>query len=481
MFRRRKMLGLAVTDRSITAVEVVATNGGGRAGPAGEFVFPEGTGLAQPGQLGKALRQFLKRNGFSASRCVIGMAAHWLTGRHKTLPPGAAGSVGQILSLMIEREFASDRKELVFDYALGAEDDAERSAFLVAAPRRVVDELVALASAAGLAVAGITATTLALAGSTDGSTAQDRLVLHLFAGGAELALYSNGAVGLMRPLSVPAAAAPPAGGASTEGWLSDLTDQLRRVVALLPPASRPGGGSGRELLVWDEAGLGRAGCKDLSDRLALPVRLCERPGELELRGGERPAPGGQFSSAAVMALAALRGSPPPVDLLHSRLTPRRTFAVRRKAAWAAAVVAAIAVACAVELWGWHSDSVEAAAAQEKLTAMEGKLAEAKDVIAKVTFARPWYDRRRSYLDCVRELTLAFPEEGVIWAKSLAIQEDMRVALYGRAVSGTAVVDVYDRLKASPKLSDVKVLYIRQAGRDTRDVLFAMSFTFTRRD
>ena len=78
MFGRRKILGLAATSRSVTAVEVVAANTGGRASRAAEFVFPDGVGLQEPVLLGKALRRFLRQQGFSASRCVIGMAANWL-------------------------------------------------------------------------------------------------------------------------------------------------------------------------------------------------------------------------------------------------------------------------------------------------------------------------------------------------------------------------------------------------------------------
>ncbi|MGB2819491.1 MAG: hypothetical protein WBF17_00815, partial [Phycisphaerae bacterium] len=234
MLRRRKMLGLAVTSRSITAVEVVATDGGGRTRRAAEFVFADGAGLQEPASLGRALRQFLRSNGFSASRCVIGMEAKWLTARAKTLPPGASGSIPQILSIMVEREFASDRKELVFDYALGADTGEQRSVLLVAAPQNILNGLVLMAQAAGLTVAGITGSTMALVAATDNSTAQDRLVLHLFGGGAELALQSKGAMRMMRRLSVSVPVGRPAGEGATNGWLDDLTSQLHRVVSLLP-------------------------------------------------------------------------------------------------------------------------------------------------------------------------------------------------------------------------------------------------------
>jgi len=475
MLRRRKMLGLAVTSRSITAVEVVPADAGGRATRAAEFVFPDGAGLAQPVPLGKALRQFLRQQGFSASRCVIGMAANWLTAKAKTLPPGLGESIPGILSLMVEREYASERKELAFDYALGPSTAAEQSALVVAAPRRVLDQLTTMAGAAGLTVMGITGSTMALACSGEVTDDHEQLVLHLFGQGAELAIRAGGGLRMMRrlPLTVPTEERSDRPAAN--GWLRELTDEMRRVVALLP-----GGGehrAGRQLLVWDETHHAPDVGRLLSEQLALPVTVCERPAGLEPTGADCPSAGAQCSAAAAMALAGLRGRMPAVDLLHSRLSPARTLAIGRKLAWAAAMVAALAVAGTVLALDWRQGRREAAALKTRLEAMGQDLAAARNVIDRVTFARPWYDRRSSYLDCMRELTLAFPEEGLIWATSLGIQEDMRVLLSGKAVSESAVLDVLDRLTANPKLSDIEPQYIRKAGRQGREVAFAVSLTF----
>jgi hypothetical protein len=182
-----------------------------------------------------------------------------------------------------------------------------------------------------------------------------------------------------------------------------------------------------------------------------------------------------------MALGVLSRRRPAVDLLHSRLSPKGRRRLTRKAAWAGAVVAALVVAGTVVAVDWHRDSTEAAALRQKLNAMGGDLDKAKDTVAKVTFARPWYDRRPSYLECMRELTLAFPEEGLIWTTSLAIQEDMNVVFSGKAVSQSAVLDVLDRLKANPKLSIVQPVYIRRADERGREFAFAMSFTFNHTD
>ena len=192
----------------------------------------------------------------------------------------------------------------------------------------------------------------------------------------------------------------------------------------------------------------------------------------------RRGPGPPFFAAAAMAQAGVCGRAPTIDLLNSRLSRRGRSGIGRKAAWAAGVAAAFVVAGTVLAVDWHRDRVDVAAMTTQYEAMAGDLAEAKAVIDRVNFARPWYDRRPSYLQCMREVTNAFPQEGVIWATSLAIQEDMKVVLSGKAVSESAVLDVLDRLKANPKLVEVKQLYLRQAARQRREVAFSMSFTFS---
>ena len=464
MFQRRKVLGLAVTAGAITAVEVAPANGGGRLVRSAVFTPPDGVGLDGPADLGEALKQFLHRDGFSASRCVIGVDASRLTARQKTLPPalptGGRSSTVEILTLMVEREFASDRKDLVFDFSL-ASDEAP-SALLVAVPRQLLDRLGAMAAAAGLKVLAITSATTALAAVTDCPAGREQLVLHLSANGAELALQTPGGIAMVRHFGL--------SGSSGVGMPEELASQLRRVVALLP-----GGGAERELVIWDELGLDPAGLESLSGALELPVRTFETLEGLTPSPEARSAERGQFAPAAAMALEAARGNPPAIDLLHSRLAPRKRLGMGRRAVWAAAVVGTLILVGVTYGLDWRRDHVEAASLAQGLNDMKADVDEARDVIAKVTFARPWYDRRPSYLDCMREVTLAFPAEGVIWTTSMAIQEDMKVVLSGKAVSESVVLDVLDRLKTNPRLSDVKSLYLRQAGRQGREVAFAMSF------
>ncbi|MCX5684564.1 MAG: hypothetical protein NT049_12870 [Planctomycetota bacterium] len=477
MMISRKMLGLAVTERSITAVEMGVAHSRPVVLHAAEMPMPEGDGSREPAALGKSLRQFLKHNHFSCSRCIIGMGTRWLAAREKSLPPTAADLVAGMLSLAAEREFASDPKDLVLDYTKPADAAQGKSVLLVAAPRQNVNHLLATAEAAGLTVTAITSSTMALASATGGAAFARRLVLVLTPGGAELCVQTGGGFGLLRCL--PLAAPPTAAGVSAqEGWVADLAGELRRVLALQPGAATTP--QGAELVVWNAAGLSAESLGGLGATVSVEARLCKYPSDLGIT--EEPASvAGEAAAATALALSGLQAAAPPVDFLHSRLTPRKKFALGRKVVWAGALAAAVVIAILVLLLNWQSQQQEVEELTGQLRDMKVNVDAAKDIVDKTTFARRWYDQRPRFLDCLRELTLAFPAEGRIWTTSVGIGDDMKALLSGKASDESAVLDVLDRLTKSRKFTDVKPLYIREVGGGSSEVSFAISLRFVKAD
>jgi len=469
MLSKRKTLGLAVNGRSITAVELTPLNGGADATRAAEFVFPDGLGLGEPTRLGKALRQFLKDNKFGASHCILGLDARVLTARDKDLPPGVGDEMRQVLSLAVEREFASDIKDLVVDYAPACHGNEAASALLIAAPRVVIEQLTAMTQAAGLRAEGITSSTMALA---SGSAEPGQLTLRVFGGGAELLTESATGSRTMRPLPMPAAK-----GKATGHWIEELVAELRRVVMLLP--AETSNGRKRQLVIWNEARLDESDKDILAERLDLSARLESVPTGVHTNGLGASSLPGQFCAASAVALAGVKGQDLPVDFLHSRLSTTAKSAIGRQVAMVAALAGIILLVGAWLVWDWQNDRADIADMNARISLLAPAKTEAQSVIKRTKLARTWYDRRPAFLECVKEITMAFPPDGKIWATRVTIQdpEEMKVVLAGKAVSETAVLDVLDRIKENPRMSQVKSLYLRQAGRSGREKAFAVNFSY----
>ena len=563
---RRKMLGLAVTEQGITAVELGTSGGRQTVLHAARLTFSNESGsLEEPEKLGRELRQVLRRNGFSASRCVMGLAASWIAAREKVLPAADAGSLRGILAIAAEREFASDPQDLLFDYAQ-AQSGNGVSALLVAAPRRITERLLALAKAAGLSVTAITSSGLALATAMKGAVPPaGRVVLCLLPRGVELIAQSINGLRWIRHLPVcwddPDSSTPipmcvgigvsavkdGGTGSTTQGTgETPVLQKVRRVLALAPadqapeedskrdsstptyvgvsavPQAATGGTpvlpQARELLVWDLVGLDSALLGSLGEGLGSPVRLCKLESDLGIAdvgstptyvgvsavphgatGGTPVLPPESGKSAQAAALVCCPARSLPIDFLHSRLAPLRSARLGRWAVWAiVATVVLLAAGLGVFL-DWRANQRELAALQQQLDDLKITTREAKSLVDDVALAQAWYDHRPRLLDGLREITQAFPEEGRIWATSVVLREDMQgspnarapkadtpalgtpypvggpqLLLSGKSVSESAALEVLDRLKANPRLTQIKPLYIRRSGGASREVSFAVS-------
>ena len=332
---------------------------------------------------------------------------------------------------------------------------------LVAAPRSVADPLLAAADAAGLNVLAVTSSALALAQATVRHEGAERLILSLTASGADVVVQAGGELRFLRGLA--------AGGGSSAvtQCLAELEGELRRVLATgLVTADRA------ELVAWNSSGVDDSAVESLGKRLGLHTRMCRLPADLNgLDGVDVPA-AGNLSSATALTTAYLQGL--AVDFINSRLTPKKQRRFGRVVVWGGIAAAVVVLLAGWFIYEWRSDVNDIADLKSRLSEMSPLLRKSDDVIAKTTFARGWYDKRPKFMDCLREVTLAFPEEGKIWATSLVVHEDMHVVLSGKATGESAALDVRDRLKQNPRFTEIKLLYLRQAGGSSHEVAFAIS-------
>jgi len=476
VLRSRKVLGLVIEEHAIVAAEVRVSGQKAEVRHAAEFTYPQGVALDDPQHLGPALREFLRRSRFSARNAVIGVPARWLLSKEKVFPPAAPESLAGMVRIEAERSFATDLDHLMMDYANGPAAGTGPRLLMVGMPRARGDQLVALSAAAGLKAKAIVPGSMALAVALLPPSASG-LMLSLRPGHVEFCVRAAGRFVAIRHVPVTAPVKTDAAGKGSVAWGSALADEIRRLSALLPHEEEDT--VPESLVIWDGMGLDPHAFRGLGAALSVEVRSSGGLPELGIAPAScaQVADGHRFVAAAALALAGARGKGFPVDLLHSRLAARtRIRPGRRIALTAAACVIALAAAGAL-LAGLHAQERDLAELQRRLAAMKPDIEAARSLVQQAALARGWADGRPRFLDALRELTLAFPAEGRIWVGSLAMREDMQMVVSGKADDEQAVLDILDQIRAKPTFSSVKLVYLRDAGGNSHQVAYSMTFAF----
>ena len=94
--------------------------------------------------------------------------------------------------------------------------------------------------------------------------------------------------------------------------------------------------------------------------------------------------------------------------------------------------------------------------QSKWTAMEPKVKELENLQHQIRKFRPWFDNSFRNLSILRSLTEAFPEEGVIFAKTVEIRAQNVVTCSGSARDTQAFLKTLDQLRTAKEVAGLTV-------------------------
>lgn len=468
---RSTILGIALTERRITCAQVRLNGGKPTVQHAAHFDPPADVSIQQPEALGKALGTFLKTARFTASVAIIGVPARWLIAQERELPPSTPEEGFSVLRLQAERMALADNKRLVFDVVGRSDPGSARRVLLVGMLQEQLDRIVRMCTAARLKPRAVTSSALAVAVNLE--PRHDGWLVLVSGQGAEVVARRHGEPRFFKHLPLVHAAATP------DQSVQALGAELRRMLTML--GSHEGGG----VLLWDEIGLTRGHVSDLSDRVGRHVRVASVPGqgagEIDPAAvnGNAPEvnPRSYLTAVALARLAEHRSSRPPVDFLHSRLAPppkRRIGRPTLLGIIAGALVLILGVSLYVNIRGLES---QAAFLNQRLAEMQPDLVAAQARIHRTNHARGYYEARPAVLDCLKELALAFGPADPIWATSVTLRENQRGQIQGRAADQRIVLTVRDRLMGHPRFADVQLQDLREAGGNSREIAFSISFRF----
>lgn len=446
---------------------------------AGELPYPEGVSVNTPAELATSLAAFLRDKGFTARQVVLGLPAKWLVVRPKEVPPADTATVTEMLRLAAESEFPTDIKDLVFDFTGTVGDQQAKSVLLMATQQKYIDAAKSLCDAARLTPVSITSSGVALGEVTGRVMARDPLVLAVGPGGAEMTSQTGTASSAIRHLRAPDP--QPA-----------FTSELRR--ALLTLGS---GKNGRELILWDGAGLDAA---QLGENLGVSLRS----GDLPDLGVSTPATsangeGRKYAAAVALGLAGIEGSTDTVDFLHPRLAPPKQQRIPR---WALTAALSVIVVVALCVWAYtnlQNLRAKLASDQAKYNDEHARLVIAEDFVNKVSFAQAWHGGNPRYLACLQDLTVSMPEDYQTYVTNIVIQEvpepqaanstakpqkaaanetrPLAVHLFGKTGDHDKVSGLVNQLQRISTFSNVTLTNSNSNPRE-RDWSFSVTFTYT---
>jgi hypothetical protein len=469
MVGTRHILGLAIDDCGVVATELCIRSGRAEIRASGEFSWEKEFKAENAKELGERLRRFLKEGGFSCNRVAVGLAAKWILAKEIETPAAAPEALAGMLGIQAERAFSVSPGELVFDYCGKTSASEKGRVLLLAAPRQVVDRIKAITDAAGLRTQFVTVTALACGGASCATDPTSGYGLYARPTYCEFWGHSDGSLRFIKHVPIGQDGTP-------AGYADLLCSTIQRLVLL---SSEQEQSAPYQVTAYDACGRDEEILSRINERLKPHITVHDGCAGLLSSGREcfdLSHAAGSVAAVAV-AMADTRGGRPEIDFSHPRIGAKRAFEHKRLIGWAVFIAAACLIGLGAVVIGWQRDKRDIAVYTQQLQQMAPDVATAREIVDRVSYASSWMSREPRFLDCLQELTAAFPDEPRVWATSLALSENGTGSLVGKATSEASFYEVLDKIKEDKAFSDVKMIHIRDVGRDSREKEFAISFKF----
>lgn len=453
------ILGLTLGDRGVTAAQVAGVGADRVVKKVGRFTSAQPL-LDNPEETGRALRRFLDEHHFDVHRAIVGVPARWIIAQEKELPPTDAEQALAILRLQGERMAMSESGSLVVDFA-GELSSSNQRVLLVGMLRTQVERICKMLEAAGVTLVAVCPSALATSAMVGG----DHSMLHLAPDGAELVQWQAGSPRLLRPIG---AAADPAAAGS----------EMRRTLTMRS-------GFTGDLLLCDGIGLDSDMRATLLTRIGGDARVMSPDPSLHVRidagamnGAAQGLAGNAHLPAIAMGVIGLDRRRLPVDFLAPKLAEKKQQRFGRQTILAIAAGAAVILGLVSLYFTATSREQEADEIARELASMKKQIDAANAQIRHVEYGRTFFPGGRPpYLDCLREITMAFDYEEPIWVSNLSLRDARIGKLDGRSTDRRYIYTLADRLRESRSFSDVTLPEMRELGGRSNEIGYTINFIY----
>jgi len=451
--RLSSVLGLALDGGRLEGVLLRRTNGSLHPQQAFSATLSLDPLTAAPELVGREIRNHLIKAGVRERHCVLALPLKWVLTGHIEVPQIPEADIPGFLQLEAERTFPCDSATLQTASSITSTKAGKKYALLAGIPKNHLELLEQVLRAAKLKPLSFSLGISALQPTAvDASTG----VLALAIGESYVGLQITSGGGLLALRTVE-------GALETEGSRRALhTDtaarETRITLGQLPPDLRE---SVRRIRVF--------GPRDLAQELADELELRFEPLGLAVEVVSRYEaaatklqlpPGTSVSPALSVAAAVLADQPPVMEFLPPTLTAWQQLTTRYSSGKLRLATAAAALVALLVTVSFLVQQCQIVRLDAQWAGMAPKVKELDKVLENIRQYRPWFDENCRALTIMRELTKAFPEDGMVTAKTVEIRDGSMITCAGQTRDYQALLKTLERLRASKEFSEVRLSTIR---------------------
>lgn len=405
-----------------------------------------------PELVGREIKDRLHDSGVSEKRCAVGLPLEWTLTSLVKLPDLPEEHIDGFIRLQAEKSFPFSIDDLCVAVSkIGAGDD--RHALITAIPRKHVELMESALVHAGLKPLSFSLGLVALQETRDH---HGKPAITLFVNQDSVSVLVSAGDNLVSVRSF------------KDAWTGDepnrqlntqaIGRELRITLGQVPTSIRE---DLKKLAIVGASGLAATLANDISAR-ATALGLTVETTEPFLPNGEPVSIPFSGAVAPALALAAryLDRNASALEYLPPKVSPwqkvAKKLASRKAGILAGTGIAVVAISVGAFLWQSHTLSNLRA----EWKAMEPKVTELDEIQSKIREFRSWYDASQPTLNTLKGISMAFPENDSITAKTMEIRNGQTISISGSARDTRAVVDTANTLSENENIADVKIENMR---------------------
>jgi hypothetical protein len=468
--RKRKklttLLGLTLDGSKLDGVVLRRTNGALQLLQSFSAQLTLDPLTAAPELVGREIRNQLDAAGVRERHCIVGVPLKWVLTAQTELPPLPEADAASLLQMEAERGFHSDLESLQLANSRSPLAGDKKFVLLAAIPNTHIGALEQVLAAAKLKPVslglGISALQLPANEKSDG-------VLALAVGESNVGLQiTAGGVVALRGLE---------GAIENEAGRRTLVADVVTREARVTLGQLPGelNAKVKRIRIF--------GPKELAQQLADEMELRFEPMGLKVEPvsaytpdefGVTLPPEASLSGAFSLAAGYLTEQKPAFEFLPPKPTIIEQF-VTKYSSGRLRTTGAIAAGVAIIILGlFLFQQVQLWRLRSQWSNMQAKVTELQTIQDNIRQYRPWYGGTFRSLAILRQLSLAFPQNGVVTAKVITIRDDGTVNCSGNAQDNAALTAMEADLSRLPGVSEV---HREQSRGNKPPIQFVFSFKF----